>query len=259
MKYCLSILYLCILIVSCNPSQNRVNTQSHPVISIEEVRKTDLMQEKGIDFFAEGSVPVNWNLQMNYDDTVRFIADDGISIRYAYNQLKKDNKAERSIFSARASGGEFTIVVTEKICTVPVQKEVFSKQVKVTFNTSSYSGCGKYLSNNLLNNKWLLEKIGNIMLKSEEYNRIPVIQFDLAKGTVTGNDGCNSISGKMEVQGNRIKFSKLLSTKMACSKKSENKIFSEQISNKLVDYYFKADKLYLYLPDDNLMVFKKSP
>ena len=218
-----------------------------------------MLQQKGIDFFAEGSVPVNWNLQMNYDDTVRFTADDGISLRCAFNQLKKDINAERSVFSAKISGGDFTIVVTEKTCTVPVKKEVFSKKVTVTFNSSAYSGCGKYLSNNLLNNKWLLEKIGNDILKPEEYNRTPAIQFDLTKGTLTGNDGCNTIGGKIEVQGNRIKFSEMFSTEMACAKKSVNKIFNEQISGKLVDYYFKADKLCLYLPDDNLLVFRKSP
>ena len=35
-------------------------------------------------------------------------------------------------------------------------------------------------------------------------------------GTITGNDGCNSIGGKYEVEGKKITFSDLTSTLMAC-------------------------------------------
>ena len=85
----------------------------------------------------------------------------------------------------------------------------------------------------------MLDKIGNTFIQPEDYNRVPMLQFDLAKQRVSGNDGCNSIGGKIEVQGNRIKFSAIISTKMACSKKSIENMISAQISDKLVNYYFK--------------------
>jgi heat shock protein HslJ len=37
-----------------------------------------------------------------------------------------------------------------------------------------------------------------------------------ADGKVTGSGGCNRISGRAEVQGERITFGPMISTKMAC-------------------------------------------
>ena len=108
-----------------------------------------------------------------------------------------------------------------------------------------------------LNNKWLLEKVGNTLINAGEYNKIPLLEFKVAAGKVSGNDGCNNIGGNMEVQGKRIKFSALFGTRMACNKKSIEKIISAQISEKTVDYYFKDNRLYLYLPDDSILVFRK--
>ena len=81
--------------------------------------------------------------------------------------------------------------------------------------------------------------------------------YIMAMGDIKNTSGTITNDGKIEVQGKRIQFSQLLSTKMACNKKSIEKIIAEQISGNIVSYYFKDSKLYLYLPDDNLLVFKK--
>ena len=215
------------------------------------------MLQKGTDFFATGNTPVNWRLEMNYDDTIRFVADDGLVLKFAFNQMKKTLSSAHSIFSVNTRGGPAVIDVTDGTCTVSTIRKVFNKLVSFTFNGKNYTGCGNFLADHNLHNKWLLDKIGNTSIRTDEYNRIPLLQFDLDKQRVMGNDGCNSIGGQIEVQGNRIKFSAMISTKMACIKKSIETIINTQVSDKLVNYYFKNGELYLYLPDDSLLVFKK--
>ena len=90
-----------------------------------------------------------------------------------------------------------------------------------------------------------------------EYNRIPVFELNIEKKRLTGNDGCNIIGGNIEVQGSRIKFGNIVSTKMGCDKKSIENIISNLINNNIASYYFKEGKLYLYLIDDSLLIFKK--
>ena len=130
------------------------------------------------------------------------------------------------------------------------------KEVQFNFNDRIYTGCGKFLADNALNNKWVLEKIGNNIINVSEYNRFPIFEIDIEKNKLSGNDGCNSINGNIEVQGSRIKFGTITSTKMGCAKKSINNIISNLINNNIASYYFKDGKLYFYLIDDSLLVFK---
>ena len=256
-----SIVYLLIVCTSfscCSSSkENLPQAQPNPPGDPQVAQDLRNMLQQGIDFFGEGNVPVKWKLRMNYDDTVRFTAEDGLSLKTAYNQLKKEITTGRSIFSGKITGGDIIITVTEKGCTLPGEKEAYKKQVSVSFNSRSYTGCGKFLGDVMLSNKWLLEKIGNTPINPSEYNRVPVFEMDITKGRITGNDGCNSLSGQMEVQGNRIKFSSIVRTEMGCPKKDIGSILSAQISDKLVDYYFREGKLILYLSDDSILVFKK--
>ena len=249
--------FLILVLLGCNSTKNIPINKTSNNNDLQQAKDLKNLQQSGIDFLAEGNQPSNWMLTINYDDTVRFTADDGLALKFAYNQLKKDENEERRIFTVGLKSGNVAIKINEKICTVTTIREVFKKEVSVVFNNTTYSGCGKFLADENLNAKWLLEKIGNTPVVTNEYNRLPEININIVEGTVSGNDGCNSIRGKIEVQGKRIKFYQILSTKMGCNKKSIEKIITTQISGQIVSYYFKEGKLHLYLPDDSLMVFKK--
>lgn len=251
----LSVLYFMVLI-GCSSTKN--NSSKNAPINIPQTSEIKTLQQSGVDFLAEGNQPSNWKLTINYDDTVRFAAEDGLALKFAYNQLKKDINDERQFFTVALKSGNVQIEILAKICTITTIREVFKKEVSVIFNTIKYTGCGKFLADNNLQGKWLLEKIGNSPIVATAYNKIPEMNFDIVNGTVKGNDGCNSFSGKIEVQGKRIQFSALAGTKMGCNKKSIQNIISAQINEQIVSYYFKDEKLYLYLLDDNILVFKKS-
>ena len=234
-----------------SPAQNSDNKIVQPSADLQN------LQQSGIDFFATGSQPSNWQLSINIDDTVRFTADDGLALKFAYNQLKKEINTERRIYSVALKSGNVKIEIKEKICTETTAGKGFKKEVNVVFNSITYSGCGKFLADNNLIGKWILEKIDNTKIIPAEYNKIPEINIDIKEGIISGNDGCNSIRGKFEVQGKRIQFYRLLGTKMACNKKDIQHIIATLISEKMVSYYFKDGKLHFYLQDDSLLVFKK--
>ena len=227
---------------ACNSSQKlEAKKIDHSFNESFKNKDQKIMFQKGVDFFAEGNQPTNWNIQMDYDDTVRFTADDGLSLKFAYNQLRKDILAEKTIFSTKIKDGNISIIVVEKGCIVPTKKEGYGKEVLFYFNDYVYNGCGKYLSDNTLNNKWMLEKIGNNIIDATEYNRIPTFELDIQKKELIGNDGCNNIGGMMEVQGSRIKFENIMSKKMRCAKKSIEIIILNLINNNVASYYFKEE------------------
>lgn len=81
---------------------------------------------------------------------------------------------------------------------------------------------------NLSGLQWeLIELEGTkLALNSEALNR-PVLQFQSDENRISGNGSCNRFNGKYDIKSdNRISFSEIASTKMACDQMAvENKFF----------------------------------
>ena len=84
--------------------------------------------------------------------------------------------------------------------------------------------------------RWIIVEVnGQPVVKSEQMRQTPFIHFHSEDTRVHAYAGCNQMSGTYELaEGNRIRFSALMSTKMACEDMSledqMGKIF-EQIDN----------------------------
>jgi len=107
-----------------------------------------------------------------------------------------------------------------------------------------------------LHDIWALVSInGEEFVKSEESFNHPVIEIYLKEERVHGNAGCNTINGKVEVDGSKISFSKIITTEMACPGDIEQRFLAvlESIDN------YKIEKLRLYLYEGELesLVFRK--
>ncbi len=252
-------IFVFILVINsaCNNAKIATKTNNNSQEQLEANSVSKKMLEVGIDFVAEGTEPSFWKLTINYDDTVRFESADGLTLKIAFNQLKKTTSLDKIIFTGTKKEGTIVISIFNKSCNIPTQKEVYTKEVTFLFNTILYKGCGKFLVNDLLNGKWELEKIGNELIDKNYYKQMPIFIFDINKINLNGNDGCNNFSGEIEVIGKRIQFYNLIFDRKNCSKKSIIDIINKKIKSQLVDFYFKNSKLYLYLIDDSILVFKK--
>ena len=68
-----------------------------------------------------------------------------------------------------------------------------------------------------LEKKWKLIELNGVPVASESGKKLAFIELDLSKSSVSGNDGCNSFHGEVNVAQNyKINFSKIASTEMAC-------------------------------------------
>ncbi|HMJ45912.1 MAG TPA: META domain-containing protein [Ferruginibacter sp.] len=213
------------------------------------------LQHQGIDFIATGDIPEPWKAVMDFDKGIDFISN---TFTLAVPVVKKDSTNIKAVsFTSVSAAGKINLVIFDLPCE-PVSKNTLGKKVEVTVNNKRYTGCGKYLYDNRLNDHWVLERINNKLQEASSYSsKLPFLELDLQANKLTGSDGCNRISGPMEVRGTRIAFSPFNSTKMACNNNPAEKIFSEWLSNQLVDYFIKNDKLVLYLGDDSSLTFTR--
>jgi len=259
MKKIIFLLSATAFFAACSNTKNA--TSSNKPSTTEELNAANdakQMMQAGNDFYANGNAPVNWRMEIDFENKITFTSDDGLALSFATNTLQKTQAGNKTTYTGKITAGDISIAMEDGTCTVPTIRKVYQKLVTVTINQKAYTGCGSYLVNDNLEGKWNLEKIGTAPITAADYNKVPSFTFDLAQKRISGNDGCNSIGGSIDVQGSKIKFSGMLSTKMACVKgKNIESIINTSISNKVADYYFKEGKLYLYLIDDTLLVFTR--
>jgi heat shock protein HslJ len=107
-----------------------------------------------------------------------------------------------------------------------------------------------------LNDIWALEEINGEAVTQGDFGReIPVLEFHKADGKVMGNSGCNRLSGSYKIEGNKITFGPMISTKMACPGNGEQRFMTAL--NAVNTFRIENLKLYLLNGDAEALQFRK--
>ncbi|MCP9753371.1 META domain-containing protein [Ferruginibacter sp. HRS2-29] len=255
LRYILYSLFLMGLFTACNSSRETAikKTEAEQL----EIKLPDSLLQKqadGIDFFAEGNQPISWKIDMDIDKGYYFKASNGISFEIPAVKPSRNSDIAANSYSYSSRQGDMSVLVFDQSCA-----GTSGKKVEVTVNGTRYSGCGKDLYNNAINDTWILEKNDNQILHAKDFpHGLPKIVFTIAENKMTGSDGCSDISSSIRIQGSRISFSTITGGNGSCKNNSIRRIFMEKLSNKTADYYFRNGRLYLYLIDDSTLEFRKA-
>jgi heat shock protein HslJ len=257
MKY-LVVLTTIMILSSCGGSKNTGGQKEEEKTQAVLDEVLQQKQAEGIDFYAKGSIPSSWSLEIDFDKIIRFKSLDGADVLSTPVRPVENPSLNSSTYTTKAGNGEMIIQLFKEPCTDNLSGEKFNQKVTVEVNGKHYKGCGQYLSDAALNGNWILEKVGSKEVAAAEFAKgLPEVNFDISGGSIAGHDGCNRITGQMEVQGNRIRFSVIAGTKMACPGNKPANDFVGKLSNAFATYYFMNGRLFLYLIDDSIVVFKK--
>ncbi len=248
-----------VVIVFCFSCGERKVQKSEQVL--EGQRKTKLPDslnrkwKKGIDITANGSKPVTWSLEADFDGDIVFNAKDGHNLRLL-PILDGPLENAQTVFNVKTGDSVLSIIMSSTAC-LNGRENSLAKSVEVRLGKVTYSGCGQYLYNNQLNDVWMLDKINGEKISKTDYaGSLPYLDIRIDNETVTGTDGCNAISGSVSVLGSRIHFSKIL-TKGPCANSRVSEIFARHVYDKLVDYRLDNQILVLYLSDDSKLSFTR--
>jgi heat shock protein HslJ len=122
-----------------------------------------------------------------------------------------------------------------------------------------FEGCGRYVVDYRLNDTWVLTRLGERILKTEDFSKgLPIIEFHLADSRVAGNSGCNGLSGSFQAKGNKVAFGQLATTRMACSNMAFEHKFLSMITNRTLRYTINGDHLVLTDDKDITLAFDKT-
>ena len=106
-------------------------------------------------------------------------------------------------------------------------------------------------------NKWYLIKIYQDTDKLEVTGRKAFIRFNEAKSSAGGNGSCNSFGSTMKLDGNKISFSNIFSTKMYCEQvQAIEDSFFEKLG-KITRYEIEGNSLLLFEGDKKTIEFER--
>ena len=99
---------------------------------------------------------------------------------------------------------------------------------------------------------WNLVELNNSKIEHPG-PQVPHLRFETDK--VTGNDGCNNFFGAYTLDGNKLKFGMLASTRMACAQINDLDIEFNKVITMTSSYRISGDRLELFEEDKLLASF----
>lgn len=118
-------------------------------------------------------------------------------------------------------------------------------------------GCGQYMTDQRLNDVWVLEHLnGKTISKSDFAREFPHIEINTTNNTISGFAGCNQMNGKILFEKDILRFKNIITTKMMCEPKNKEAEFLKALHN-VETYTIDNNRLWLSSSTGVQVVFKK--
>ncbi len=119
------------------------------------------------------------------------------------------------------------------------------------------------IKDNQINDLWVLDKIDEEDFVMEEQNglkKTPQIEIIVNDGVIEGNDGCNTLKGKVSIpEKGKIQLSQMSQTKMACMNTTIPQKFMDALNN-TKKYNVSTNYLLFYNAENKeLLRLKRNP
>ncbi|WP_300569860.1 META domain-containing protein [Flavobacterium sp.] len=118
-------------------------------------------------------------------------------------------------------------------------------------------GCGQYMTDERLNDVWVLEHLNGKTISVSDFAReFPHIEINTTSNTFSGFAGCNQMNGKIIFEKDALKFRNVITTKMMCAPKNKEAEFLKALHN-VSTYTIDNNRLWLSSETGVQVVFKK--
>jgi putative lipoprotein len=170
----------------------------------------------GIDFRAVGQEP-GWILELDEGRWLRFVGNYGELTMFGESPEAAPAPDGGVSYRLRDGGRELLATIRELPCQDAMSGESFSHTVAIRLDETELRGCGRPLmSGELTERYWKLTELNGKPALTPKHGREAHLRLRAEGREAGGSTGCNSFGGKYELDGDRIRFSRMVSTLMAC-------------------------------------------
>ena len=217
---------------------------------------------EGIMFYATGNEPF-WSLDINKENALIFKTLNGDKLLTPPVEPVKAMDANIKSYSATTESGSLKATIIADECIDNMSGQKFGYKVEVQYKPEGseevmeFKGCGSYVPDYALEGKWKLKKIGDEFIVDSVYSqKFPFIEFRPDEMQVGGVAGCNNIRGAMWQEADKLRFTNMISTLMACPEEMREREILMGL-NSTTSYKLEGNLLTLLNPDGKLLVYEK--
>lgn len=257
MKKLLSLLLLLSLIVGCKSTAGK---KSDTKETSEYGNQEDEMKYY---FTATGNEPF-WGIKLGNEEIVFTSLIPGKEkLVFPAVEAIKAMDANVKMYKVSNETAVATITIQQLECQNSMSGAISPYKVSIEIKNNSelqskkVEGCGKYNTDYRLHDIWVLEELNGYKVFATDYQKeLPRLEINSTENRFMGYGGCNSISGSIFYEKDVLRFSKVISTLMACAPGNKEGEFTKALQN-VTTYSIGDNRLTLSNPSGKLLVFRK--
>lgn len=254
MRYALLLLPL-LLFAACKSKKETLTATPIPAFSPRDSINAAKLAS-GISWYAMGNEP-SWSLQINNDQSILFKDGNGNERKAVLSEKVLLNDGAGFRYVLQTENGLLEVRFREKACIDKMTGEGFPFEVAVNLDYTSYIGCGTPTFDHRLQYNWVIMAIDGQPIITAVNSKVPMLNLLPEAAKVSGNDGCNQITGNLYSALGKMKIGPLASTKMACQDSPAQQI-QNFLSKGNFNYQLLGNQLELTAPDGQLMLLGKA-
>lgn len=241
--------------IGCSAKQNTGNKTIIP--------EAPLLKSKSEGYFKATGIEPFWSLEIS-EEEIRFQATGaGSNFTAPHSEPNKPMDANVKSYRVNLEGAEMEITIKMHNCSDGISDLKHDYQVDISLKRNNqkeienFSGCGNYLVDYRLFNLWVLEELEEMKVTKANFAKeLPMLEINSSEKKFFGYGGCNRVSGKTFQERELLRFTNIISTKMACGDTNMENIFLKALQSS-TGYKIKNNRLYLMNPDGITIIFKK--
>ncbi|MEG1229401.1 MAG: META domain-containing protein [Flavobacterium sp.] len=257
MKRILSLLLIFSLTIGCKSTAGKTSDKQ---TTSEYGSQEDEMKYY---FTATGNEPF-WGLKMGNDNIVFTSLIPGKEkLVFAPVDAIKAMDANVKMYKVSNETTSATITIQQVDCQDSMSGAISPYKVSVEIKnntelqTEKIGGCGKYNTDYRLHDIWVLEELNGYKVFASDFQKeMPRIEINSTENRFSGYGGCNAISGQIFYEKGILRFTRVLSTLMACPQGNKESEFTKALQN-TTTYSIENKRLTLSNPSAKLLVFRK--
>ncbi|WET02022.1 META domain-containing protein [Flavobacterium sp. YJ01] len=255
MKRILSILLLSVLMIGCKSAAGKE--------SKDKTSSGTSQDDLNFYFKATGNEPF-WGIKIGNDQIVFTSLITGKeSITFPAVDAIRAMDANVRMYKVSNETTSATITIQQLDCQDSMSGAISPYSVKVEIKNNSeleakkLSGCGKFITDYRLHDIWVLEELNGYKVFATDFQKeFPRLEINSAENRFSGFGGCNSITGQIFYEKDVLRFTKVVSTLVACAPGNKEGDFLKALQS-TTNYSIENNRLTLSNPSGKLAVFKK--
>lgn len=253
----LSLLLLFSLMISCKSTAGKTSDKQ---TTSEYGSQEDEMKYY---FTATGNEPF-WGLKIGNDNIVFTSLIPGKEkLVFAPVDAIKAMDANVKMYKVSNETSSATITIQQLDCQDSMSGVISPYKVSIEIKnntelqTEKLGGCGKYNTDYRLHDIWVLEELNGYKVFASDFQKeMPRIEINSTENRFSGYGGCNAISGQIFYEKDVLRFTRVLSTLMACPQGNKESEFTKALQS-TTTYSIENNRLTLSNPSAKLLVFRK--